>query len=191
MPTIALVGAAACAGVHGPNDRRANPTPRDVASVTTFVDALPRCDARGDEIDIGEALEGAFAPGRIRARGWLQMGGGTGRALACFRMATRDDDLSSLGKSPEKERTCCNGCGGFWVLGAGAGDPDEASSVALLAHDGSPLSWSGMDCSLDEMEARGVVDVIATGVLRERTQHWSGAKAEVAEAQLCAVVSDR
>jgi len=44
---------------------------------------------------------------------------------------------------------------------------------------------------LDEMEARGVVDVIATGVLRDRTQHWSGAKAEVAEAQLCAVVSAR
>jgi hypothetical protein len=183
LVVVSLLCTAACGHWRTPS----SPTPADVAHVVAFVDALPPCSSEGGEVGLRDALAAPLPAANVRLRGWLHLGSGTCTLLYCELHGMVDDGDGA--PAPYRVRkACCNGCGGFWTLSPDRSPAQTRDDVVLLDARDQPLTWEGMDCSLPAMYPRANVEVIATGVLRAKTQDWVGIKAgELAGARLCRV----
>ena len=147
----------------------------DVGRTLAFLDALPSCtpDVEHAAVPIADALGGEL-PRAVSVRGTIAVGGRDCTLLAC------------VGKKGADAPACCNSCGGDWVLRDAEGATESA--VALLdGYDKPLLTYSVMDCRMNELHALPRVDVVATGTLRAATHHVQGGRAEVTDAHVCRV----
>ena len=150
--------------------------PVDVGRATAFLDALPSCTPEVEHaaVAIADALGGEL-PRAVSVRGSISVGDSDCTLKEC------------VGKAGDPAPSCCNSCGGDWVLRDAEGAKESA--VALLDGYNKPLlTYSVMDCRLKELHALPRFDVVATGTLRVAT-HLQNSRGEVTDAHVCRIRS--